>query len=32
MAGPEYSRLMSAFGFQPEERPGNVTAREVAGQ
>lgn len=32
LAGPEYERLMSAFGFQPEERPGNVTAREVAGQ
>ncbi len=32
LAGPEYPRLMAAFGFQPEEYPGSTTAREVAGQ
>lgn len=32
LAGPEYARLMAAFGFQPEEYPGSATAREVAGQ
>lgn len=30
LAGPEYARLMERFGFSPEERPGGVSAAEVA--